>query len=334
MAEIRRDPATSRWVIVSTDNPRHPADFEKEITEKSNGACPFCPGNERMTPQEILADRESGGQPNNPPWSLRVIPNKFPALRIEGGLDRSGLGIYDRMNGIGAHEVIIETPVHTKRLADFQPQEMERLFQVFVERSLDLRKDKRFRYLLIFKNEGMLAGASLTHSHSQIIALPIIPKRVSEEMRNYDEYFEQKERCVFCDILQQELQEKNRVVLESPNTLCFAPYASRFPFELWILPKTHLSDFAETPKELLTEAGNSLRQVLGKMRSVLGNDHPYNFLIHTSPLAGTSREGYHWHLEIMPRLTRVAGFEWGSGFYINPTPPELAAQYLRGEKTI
>lgn len=332
MAEIRRDPATNRWVIVSTDNPRHPADFDKEAPARSNGTCPFCPGNERMTPPEILAHRENGSQPNDARWSLRVIPNKFPALRIEGGLDRSGLGVYDRMNGIGAHEVIIETPLHTKRLCDFQPQEMERLFQVFVERSLDLRKDKRFRYLLIFKNEGMLAGASLTHPHSQIIALPIVPKRVAEEMENYDTYFEQKERCVFCDILQQELQEKSRIVLESPKTLCFAPFASRFPFELWILPKAHVGDFAESPQELLSEVGQALRQVLGTMRSVLG-DQPYNFLIHTSPLAGTSPEGYHWHLEIMPRLTRVAGFEWGSGFYINPTPPEFAAQYLRGEKT-
>ena len=331
MAEIRRDPLTGRWVIVSTENPFTPEDFETEEHRIPSGTCPFCPGNERLTPPEVAARRQTGGT-NGPGWSFRVVPNKFPALQIEGSLDRTGLGIYDRMNGIGAHEVIVETPDHRKVLADFSTQEMVDLLEIYQERSLDLKKDKRFRYLLIFKNHGESAGASLSHPHTQLIALPIVPKRVSEELKRSEAYYDQKERCIFCDTIHQELSDGERVVAETPGIVCFAPYASRFPFELWLLPKTHLTDFAQSPHELYRELGDCMKQVLAKIRGVL-HDPSYNFILHTAPLEAIPHEGYHWHLEIMPRLIKVAGFEWGSGFYINPTPPELAAQYLRGDDT-
>ena len=331
MAEIRMDSAVYRWVIVSTDNPMAPADFEPEPRKKGAGSCPFCPGNERMTPPEITTYRPRGGQANDPSWSLRVFPNRFPALRIEGQLDRTGAGVYDLMNGVGAHEVIVETPDHSKELADLEPHQMELLMRAFQERSIDLRKDKRFKYLLIFKNHGASAGASLSHSHCQLIALPIVPKRVMEEIRGADRYYEQNQRCVFCEMIRQETSERSRVVLETPMILCFAPFASRFPFELWLIPKNHAADFAASSPELLKETGEALRHLLIRIREVLRNPS-YNFLIHTSPLAATPPEGYHWHIELMPRLTRVAGFEWGSGFYVNPTPPEVAAKYLRGEK--
>ena len=330
MAEIRRDPITGRWVIASIENPMGPSDFEVEPHRVPSGACPFCPGNERMTPPEIVAQGRNGGGPNSPGWTLRVVPNKFPALRVEGNLNRTGLGIYDMMNGIGAHEVIIETPDHVKSLADMQPAEMTQILELFQERSLDLKKDKRFRYLLIFKNYGESAGASLSHPHSQLIALPVVPKRVVEEIKRTESYFDQRDRCAFCDSIRQELEEGERIVMESAQVVCFAPFASRFPFELWILPKAHLPDFAESPRELIQDLGDVFRQVLGRMRRVL-KDPSYNFMFHTCPLEATRHEGYHWHIELMPRLTRVAGFEWGSGFYINPTPPELAAKHLRGE---
>jgi UDPglucose--hexose-1-phosphate uridylyltransferase len=330
VAEIRRDPITGRWIIVSTDQPKGPDDFEVEQHRVHSGTCPFCPGNERLTPPEIAARRPHGVL-NDSHWTLRVIPNKFPALRIEGNLNRVGVGVYDMMNGIGAHEVIIETPDHTKVLADFTPPEMVQLLEVYRERSLDLRKDKRFRYLLIFKNFGESAGASLSHPHSQLIALPIVPKRVVEELKRSEVYFDQKDRCAFCDVIHQELQEGERIVIESAQVMCFAPFVSRFPFELWILPKTHGADFGEVGPDLISDLADVLRRVLDRMRTVLHNPS-YNFLIHTSPLEVAQREEYHWHIEIMPRLTRVAGFEWGSGFYINPTPPELATKYLRGEQ--
>jgi len=284
-----------------------------------------------MTPPEITAHRGNGGTPNGAGWTLRVVPNKFPALRIEGSLNRMGIGLYDLMNGIGAHEVIIETPDHQKNLADFGAEELATLIELYQERCRDLKKDKRFRYLLIFKNFGESAGASLSHPHTQLIALPIVPKRVLEELKRSDVYIDQKERCPFCDLIHQELSEGERLVLETAGSVCFAPFASRFPFELWILPKHHLADFAEIGPEAVRDLAEILRQVLHRIQTVLHNPS-YNFILHTSPLEAASHEGYHWHLEIMPRLTRVAGFEWGSGFYINPTPPELAASFLRGER--
>ena len=331
MAEIRRDPLTGRWIIAKTDNPMGPDVFEKEEHRATTGTCPFCPGNERLTPPEIAVRRKKGGDPNSAGWSLRVVPNKFPALKIEGNLDRLGEGIYDKMNGIGAHEVIIETPDHQKNLADFEPADMVPLLELYQERCRDLRKDRRFRYLLIFKNFGESAGASLSHPHTQLIALPIVPKRVVEELKRADSYFGQKERCLFCDMVQQELSEGERLVTETAQMVCFAPFASRFPFELWILPKDHLADFTELKGDSLQDLAEVLRAVLRKIQTVLHNPS-YNFILHTSPLEASPHEGYHWHIEVMPRLTRIAGFEWGSGFYLNPTPPELAASYLRGDK--
>ena len=331
MAEIRRDPITGRWIIASTDHPMGPGDFGVEEHRAPSGTCPFCPGNEKMTPPEVAARRPDGGEPNGPGWSLRVVPNKFPALRIEGDLNRQGQGIYDLMNGVGAHEVIIETPDHKKDLADFGTDEFIPLLELYQERCRDLRKDPRFRYLLIFKNFGESAGASLSHPHTQLIALPVVPKRVLEEIQHADHYFDQKERCLFCDLIHQEMADGERILLETEQVICFAPYAARFPFELWILPKSHSADFTEAGPETLRDFAQILRQVLQRIKTVLHNPS-YNFMLHTSPLEPSPHEGYHWHLEIMPRLTRVAGFEWGSGFYLNPTPSELAARYLRGEK--
>ena len=328
MSELRRDPITGRWIIVATDAARGPADFQVEAHEREGGTCPFCPGNEAMTPPEISAIRPDGSKPNAKGWSLRIVPNKFPALRIEGGLDREGIGIYDQMNGVGAHEVIIETPDHLQDLADLTEAQVEQVILAYKQRSLDLRGDRRFRYLLIFKNYGETAGASLVHAHSQLIALPIVPKRVTEELRRADEYFQYKDRCVFCDLLQQELDDQERVVLETPEFLCFAPFVSRFPFELWIAPKTHAADFGQIAAPQISDLARTLREALQRVKRVL-RDPSYNFLIHTSPVMDHIREEYHWHIEMMPRLTRVAGFEWGSGFYINPTPPEEAAQHLR-----
>ncbi len=323
MGELRKDLLTGRWVIVATDAPLGPDDFDREARSQSQGVCPFCPGNEAMTPPEIARRVKEGH-----PWTIRVVPNKFPALRIEGELDRAGLGIYDRMNGLGAHEVIIETPDHQRELSDASAEELLELLKVFQERSNDLKKDKRFRYLLIFKNFGEAAGASLAHPHCQLIALPIVPKRVKEEMRTAQTYYAHKERCLFCDVLYQELTDRQRVVWESDEAVSFAPYASCFPFEVWIIPKVHQPHFALAPVPTLAGVANALVEALRKIRRVLHNPS-YNFILHTSTLEDKDPQGYHWHMEIMPRLTRVAGFEWGSGFYINPTPPELACRYLK-----
>ena len=236
--------------------------------------------------------------------------------------------MFDRMNGIGAHEVIIESPDHGKTLATMSEPEIERVLWAFRERMLDLKKDIRFRYILIFKNHGAAAGATLEHSHSQLIALPIVPGFVSEEIDGARRHYKAKERCVFCDIVRQEIAAGRRVIHENSDVVAIAPYAPRFPFETWLVPKSHGARFEDAPRQVYESLARMLKTVLTRMDQVLETP-PYNLIIHSSPFSEETGEVYHWHLELMPRLTKVAGFEWGTGFYINPTSPEEAARVLR-----
>src|SRR3989339_2034339 len=329
MSELRRDPIIERWVIVDTDNPTKPEDFEKEEIVYRTGDCPFCYGNEATTPHEVEVIRDPATHPNKPGWQVRVVPNKFPALQIEGEIERRGVGLYDMSNGIGAHEIIIQTPYHHKEIPDLEDYEVENVIAMYCRRMNDLHKDTRFKYILLFKNYGPSAGASLEHPHTQLIALPMIPKNVQEELWGAFEYFEYRERCVFCDMLRQELQEKERIIFENKYFLAFCPYVSRFAFEVWITPKKHQDAFCQMNQEQIQELAKILKAVLARVNEVLYNP-AYNFIVHTSPINVEHREGYHWHIEIMPKLTRVAGFEWGTGFYVVPTPPEVAAKYLKG----
>ena len=329
MPEFRKDPITGRWVIISTDRAKRPTDFLRQsVVIRGVAMCPFCPGHESKTPAEIAAYGRSGGGANTRGWSIRVVPNKFPALGIEGSLDREGDGLFDRMNGLGAHEVIIETPDHQSTLAMLSEKSMEEVLGAYRDRMVDLKNDKRFRYLLLFKNHGEAAGASLEHTHSQLIALPIVPKRVQEELDSSKRYFQQKERCIFCDIIRQEIETGSRVILENEAFIALAPYAPRFPFETWILPRQHSSAYENAAAALYGSLARLLREFLRRLDSVLAFP-AYNYVIHTSPLGEENNEHYHWHLEMMPKLTKVAGFEWGTGFYINPTPPEESARFLR-----
>ena len=328
MPELRKDPVIERWVIISTERGKRPTDFPSEKNEKSGNPCPFCPGNESSTPPEVLALRKSGSQPNSPEWNLRVIPNKFPALRIEGNLDREGEGIFDKMNGVGAHEVVIETPDHNKDLTDLSIPEIANVIRAFKTRIIDLKKDNRFKHIMVFKNHGDAAGASLEHTHCQMIATPIVPKRIVEEINGATKYYEYKERCIFCDIVRQEIRDKIRVVSENEHFAAVTPFASRFPFEIWIMPKEHHSTFENISDNKSETFAAVLKDVLLRLSKALNNP-AYNFMIHSLPSEDSSHAQYHWHLELIPKLTKVAGFEWGTGFYINPTSPEDAAQYLR-----
>lgn len=336
MPELRKDPIIGRWVIISTERGRRPTDFylapeRPEVTK----SCPFCPGNEDKTPPEIFAFREPNSAPNVPGWHIRVVPNKYPALRIEGDLEKMGIGMFDRMNGIGAHEVIIESPEHMTPFEELPLEHIGKIFEVFKIRMEDLARDRRFRYTLSFKNVGEQAGASLRHPHSQIIATPITPKRVAEELNGAQEYYTYKDRCVYCDIIREEQNQKVRIVYENISFIAFCPFASRFPFEVWVLPKRHHPDYVSITVNEIPALADIMKQVLQRLARTL-NRPQYNYIIHTGPVRWprkgywtTIEYDYHWHIEIMPRLTRVAGFEWGTGFYINPTPPEEAAEYLR-----
>jgi len=328
MPELRKDPIMGRWVIISTERARRPSDFPHSHEVRRGTECAFCGGHEDQTPPEVLAFRSNGGPPNTNGWSVRVVPNKFPALRIEGELGRKGEGIFDMMNGVGAHEVIIETPDHTADLAQLSNQQIEDVLWSYHDRVHDLKKDRRFRYILIFKNHGAEAGASLEHTHSQLIALPIIPLNVAEELNGAREYYRHKERCVFCDLIRQELDDKVRLVAENDEFVTLCPFAPRFPLETWILPKRHGEAFEEVTKHEYRNLARALRDILGRLNKAL-DAPPYNYVIHSSPFREPEDGFYHWHIEVMPKLTKVAGFEWGTGFYINPVPPEDAARHLR-----
>jgi UDPglucose--hexose-1-phosphate uridylyltransferase len=337
MPQLRRDPVTGRWVIIAAERAKRPEDFLTKHEQMIDDGCPFCEGREDKTPPEIFAIRKTETKPNQPGWSVRVVPSIAPILKVEGQLNRHGKGIYDLMNGIGAHEIVIETPEHIDHMADLPAEQIKKVIDSYISRMIDLERDKRFKYVLIFKNHGSQAGSTMyKHSRSQLIATPVNPKLVKEELVGAKRYFDYKDRCVFCDILKQELDTQNRIILEMDGFVAIAPFASRFPFEVWILPKEHSSDFPSLAEGQRVDLARILKTILGKLKIALG-DPPYNFILHTAPFRISGKAGYwktvehdyHWHLEIIPRLTRVAGFEWGAGVYINPTPPEEAAKYLK-----
>jgi UDPglucose--hexose-1-phosphate uridylyltransferase len=327
-----------RWVIVAAERGDRPFSFDPPSSESQGGFCPFCAGNEDKTPKEVWAVRDEGSRPNAPGWDVRVVPNKYPALAIEGQLDRQGLGLYDMMNGIGAHEVIIESPDHRFELYDASEPHMLNILMAYKERITDLRGDDRMRFALVFRNYGQRAGASLSHPHSQLIALAITPKNVKDKLSAAWQYYQEKERCVFCDIISQELRSGERIVAESEGFVALCPFAARFPYEVVILAKEHCHDFCLMDKPLLADFGAMLQDALRRVARAL-NSPPYNYVLHTAPNTvprpgrpdfwGTLPHDYHWHLELLPRVTRTAGFEWGTGFYINPVAPEFAAERLR-----
>jgi UDPglucose--hexose-1-phosphate uridylyltransferase len=328
LPELRKDPITGRWVIIATDRAKRPSDFIRQpVPPARQTICPFDYGNERKTPPEVLAYR-NGGARDEPGWRVRVVPNKFPVLGIEGELSRQGEGMYDKMNGIGAHEIIIETPDHAATLGDMPEPQIREVLNAFRDRVNDLKRDIRFRYIVLFRNHGEAAGATLEHPHSQLIALPVVPKRVMEEVDAARQFYTAKERCIFCDIVQQESAAGVRMVSETDRFSVIEPYAPRFPFETWILPNRHASHFEQADGAALDNLAWVLRSTMRKIDKVL--ERPaYNFIIHSAPVQEGPLAYYHWHIEIIPKLTKVAGFEWGTGFYINPTPPEESARFLR-----
>ena len=311
-----------RWVIIAPERAERPSAFLRPAPEHDTGVCPFCPGNESLTPPEVLSRRSNGT------WSLRVVPNRYPALRTEIQLSRSGVGMFDSMAGVGAHEVVIETSDHRSTLADQPVEQIASVLSAWQERMVDLSRDVRLKSLIAFKNHGGPAGATLFHAHSQLIALPFVPETLHAEVRAAARHFEDKERCIWCDIVAQETHEKERIVLESDAAVVLSPWAARSPFELWILPREHRSSFESATEQELRAVADSLRTVLRKIDVALEKP-AFNLFLHTMPLREPHNDFYHWHLELKPVLTQQAGFEWATGCFINPTAPEEAASFLR-----
>ncbi len=329
MHELRKDILTGRWVEVASE-PKAPPDYDLLPGNKQEeSSCVLCPGHENEATPEIAAIRTSAG------WQVRAISSFRPMFQIEGDLGRRGVGIYDRMNSIGANEILIESPAHNLRPEDMGLEQMIRVVRLYRDRIADLEKDSRLRYILIYKDSGREAGEIFSHPASFLMATPVIPKMVKDELDNAKQYFSYKERCIFCDIITEELRLGERVILETKYFVAFCPYAAQFPFESWIIPKRHSCAFHEITYDEIEDMGLILMTVLKKLRKIFV-DPPFNYFIHTAPNMVPRRnhwhtlgEDFHWHLEIMPRLIRTSGFEWGSGFYILPTSPENAAKYLR-----
>jgi UDPglucose--hexose-1-phosphate uridylyltransferase len=335
MSLIRYDVTTNDWVIFAPERIRRPYDVKKStgpsIRPRSEELCPFCPGNEHLAGPEIFALRGNTA-PNKPGWTVRVIPNKFPALRIEEDHHRQETGPLHRfMGGCGAHEVIIESPEHGSSF-DRQPvEQVEFVLRTLQLRFNDLMRDSRFQAIVIFKNHGEGAGTSLRHPHWQLIATPVVPRTLRLKHAVATDYFDQTGKCLYCDILEEELAVRERLVVENEHYAVITPYASRVAFETWVLPKVHHCSFGWVDAASLRPLAAVLKTVLGKLNQTLDNPD-YNLTINTAPRGDEDKRYFLWHIEILPRLTHPAGFELGSGMAINTVLPEDVASYLRDAK--
>jgi UDPglucose--hexose-1-phosphate uridylyltransferase len=321
VSELRRDPILRRWVIISPTRTGDLSPRRGGTRVDAPGPCPFCPGNEHLNPVEIARVEHGTG------WRIRVTPDKHPLLRIEGQLARRGAGMFDLMNAIGAHELVTDTPEHHRTWADLPPSQMVRLLQTYRERLRDLRRDPRFRYVLVLKNRGAV-WSRYQHAHSHVIATPFTPKRIEEELGGAREYYRHKERCAFCDQLVETQTDGDRVVATRGNLLSFTPFASAYPYETWISPSDHEADFGTATDETLAALAELLIDALARLGRTC-DDPAYSVALHAGALDGSDRAEFHWHWEIVPHLGHELGMEWATGIFSNPVAPEDAARRLR-----
>ncbi len=329
--ELRRDPIVNRWVIISTDRAKRPMTPWIQPKTAHGAFCPFCEGNESATPPETLSYRPNGSLPDGPGWTLRAVDNKFPALKGKGPVTTQGDDLFQSVTGVGKHEVIIETPLHDEALADLPERRVADLFESARRRIIEYKKDERLLCVQFFKNHGYSAGASLEHSHSQLIAMPVISKQLSEKLAGARRKYDEAGICVYCDIMNRELENKERVIEENRDFVAIAPFAPRFSFETWILPKKHGPSFEMADPETTQTLARMYKSMVMRINSILGRP-PYNMTMHTAPFGMENGPSFHWHIEMWPVTGKVAGFEWGSGFHINSMPPEQAAETMRKVK--
>lgn len=331
MPEIRQNLVTKDWVIIATERAKRPEDFKKKISVSTQlpefeKTCPFCPGNEKdMSPEETLRVDKNGK------WQVRIIPNKYPALSRTEERIRTVDGIKRKITGAGIHEVVIETPLHNTTTALLPKEDVEKIIKSYKIRYNEMLKDERVEMIIIFKNHGEAAGTSLVHPHSQIVATPVVPSQVRERFYDAQQYFDENLECVFCKILAEELKDGQRIVLETDGFVSFIPYAALSPFHMWIYPKRHTSSFGEISDNEVKDLAEHLRIVL--LKYYRGLDNPdFNYVIRSAPTGLKNIEFFHWYLSIVPRITKSAGFELGSGMFINSSLPEHDAAFLRGVK--
>lgn len=336
MVEIREEVTKGIWSIIAPTRGKRPFDYtgksENKDVKEETGDCPFCPGNETDTPPEVYSIRDENSQTESS-WRVRVFPNKFPALDEDGTSSVIESDLFKTMGGFGFHEVVAETPLHDVRLEDLPVEDIQLIIQTYLERLSTFSEHPEIKYVSMFRNQGERAGASLTHPHSQIMATTFVPKLVRTEFKQASSFYRDKGSCLYCNLIEEEKRVSERVILENEGFIALSPFGARFPYETHLLPKKHQMGFQEITEEETSLLAEVLKITLTALAGELG-DFPYNYVIHTAPQTPIEGEidqfTYHWHIEILPRLTIPAGFERGSGNFINIVSPEDAAEALRG----
>lgn len=327
--QIRLNKVTGEWVIYAPSRRKRPQDFQQpsqdySLKDHSQENCPFCQNKQKETETILLEIKDN--QQNA--WQTRVVSNKFPALNFHDNPHRNLEGIYMAMSGYGHHEVVIESPDHQQTIATLALPEIEAIIETYRQRYLELMEDKEIMMVIIFRNHGKAAGASLRHPHSQIIATSIVPSHRRIQEAEAQRYFDHWARCVYCDILEFEIKEKVRIIMENNLFVSFVPFAAEFPCEIWIMPKNHQADFGSITPQEKTAFATILKDSLSRLYYKLNNPD-YNYVINTAARYKAEEPQLHWYCQIRPRLTTPAGFELGSGISINPSIPEVDAAFLR-----
>lgn len=330
MPELRQNILTKEWVIIATERAKRPKELARQVTPKPVAhhvaACPFCTGNEDKTPPEILRVPAE-----NSAWQVRVIPNKFAALARDAEPLRTIHRSRHSIGGFGVHDVIIETPDHAGAIALMEENNVANVLRVYKSRYDALSLDHRIAHVTIFKNHGIDAGTSLEHPHSQLVATPVISSQVRGRFQVALQHFDDYGECMFCQMMAEEIAEEDRVVMMTEHFIALEPFASPTPFATHIYPRRHMASFGDISATEITDLARMLKKILGKLYYGLG-DPDFNYTLRCAPAELAGVKYFHWYMSIIPRLTRVAGFELGSGMFINTVPPESAAEFLRNVK--
>lgn len=332
MPEFRQNLASKEWVILAPERGRRPSDNSKDITKPDilpphRDDCPFCPGNENLTDSPIYTF------PKNGRWLVRVVPNKFAALQPNLETTRSYVGRFLTARGFGIAEVVIESPRHNTHPALMSTDEVAQILHAYRQRQTEISKNDKINIVTIFRNHGLKAGTSLDHPHSQIIATPIVPPHERYPMEQAVLHYDKNGSCVFCDLLAEELGQKERIIVESAGFAAFCPFAARSPFECRIYPKRHMASFVSIRDDEIFDLAEVLRTLLAKLYYHLGNPD-YNYIIRSAPVGDEDTRHLHWYMVIIPKISTPAGFEIGSGIYINTVAPEVSAKLLRDTKAV
>ncbi|MBI5211770.1 MAG: DUF4931 domain-containing protein [Nitrospirae bacterium] len=326
MPELRLNLITREWVIIAKEKKKNAADFINAKERKKHPevvqTCPFCPGNESKTPDEIYRIKDEKG------WIIRVVPNKFSVLSKDGDRSRINTELKKTVNGVGIHEVVIETPFHNLTIATMPADHLKEVIQTYKERFIEAYKDTRVENVIIFKNDGSNAGTPIEHSIAHIVGIPITPRRVRNRIENAMKFFDDTGDCLMCKTVIDELSERARILFDTEHFISFIPYAALSPFHTWIFPKRHSGSFADIRSEEIWDLALNLKLTTSSLFYGLENPD-YNYVIRSGSPSHANSEFIHWYISIVPRVATVSGFELGTGIYINPLPPEAAADFLR-----